>query len=142
MDLELITQKIKECQDIKYDLDEVKVKKDFGYKVLEISFNGNPSSEDQTSLTKILLDLLDEQIEDDCLLEVSSSGKTFDFKIEDLELHVKEYIYVKTLDGELYGDLTKVDENDITLSFFIKGKPSKKVILKKEITLLRSEVKL
>jgi ribosome maturation factor RimP len=142
VDLELITQKIKECQDIKYDLDEVKVKKDFGYKVLEISFNGNPSSEDQTSLTKILLDLLDEQIEDDCLLEVSSSGKTFDFKIEDLELHVKEYIYVKTLDGELYGDLTKVDENDITLSFFIKGKPSKKVILKKEITLLRSEVKL
>jgi ribosome maturation factor RimP len=142
MDLDLIKQRILNHEEITLKFSGIKVKREFGFKVLEISFDGNPDSEIINKTTKVLLDLIDDLIEDNCMLEVTSSGTSFDFPVEDLVKNINEYIYVETKDSKDYGYLKECDSEKIIIEVNVKGRKVKKVVDINEIVLLRREVKL
>ena len=115
-------KKLKE--DLKKDLDDI------GYKLYDLSYEKKDSIlhvtidkpmdlneiEDLSKKVSIIMDKYDEDM-DEYLLDVSSVGIERPIRSKDeLVLAIGSYIYVKTKDFKLYGDLVDFKDNILTLN--------------------------
>lgn len=82
------------------------------------------------------------------MLEVCSPGAERELKTdEQIERAVGSYVFVKLKDPKqgvdsVRGDLLEVSENDVLVSYKVKGRPKKITIEKENIALIMTAVKL
>ena len=77
-------------------------------------------------------------IKDPYSLEVTSRGIEKEFTLEEIDYYIGEYIFIKTVNQELYGDL--ISANGATI--LIKDRKNKKIkINMNDVVLLRTAVK-
>lgn len=81
------------------------------------------------------------------ILEVCSSGVEKVINWEDLEAHKGEYIRVELSDPKaqpafVEGTLEAIDPDQISIRYFIKGRPKKETIAKEDISLVREAIKI
>ena len=77
-------------------------------------------------------------IKDPYSLEVTSRGIEKEFALEEIDYYIGEYIFIKTVNQELYGDL--ISANGATI--LIKDRKNKKIkINMNDVVLLRTAVK-
>ena len=90
-----------------------------------------------TELINEYLDKVD-PIKDPYSLEVTSRGIEKEFTLDEIEYYVGEYIFIKTVNQELYGDLMNISGATI----LIKDRKNKKIkINMNDVVLLRTAVK-
>ena len=77
-------------------------------------------------------------IKDPYSLEVTSRGIEKEFTLDEIDYYIGEYIFIKTVNQELYGDL--ISANGATI--LIKDRKNKKIkINMNDVVLLRTAVK-
>lgn len=102
--------------------------------------NGPVDIDEVSKATELINEYLDEvdPIKDPYSLEVTSRGIEKEFTLDEVEYYVGEYIFVKTINQELYGDLLSV--NGATL--VLKDRKNKKIkINMNDVVLLRTAIK-
>ena len=90
--------------------------------------------------TELINEYLDkaDPIKDPYSLEVTSRGIEKEFTLDEIEYYVGEYIFIKTVNQELYGDLMNIGGATI----LIKDRKNKKIkINMNDVVLLRTAVK-
>ena len=92
-----------------------------------------------------LLDVIDKST-DAYMLDVSSSGIEKKIKIEDLKNKINEYVSLELIEpvkgtNEIIGTIIDANEEEITVSYFLKGAPKKSVINLKNISIARKAIK-
>ena len=92
-----------------------------------------------------LLDVIDKST-DAYMLDVSSSGIEKKIKIEDLKNKINEYVSLELIEpvkgtNESIGTIIEANEEEITVSYFLKGAPKKSVINLKNISIARKAIK-
>ena len=92
-----------------------------------------------------LLDVIDKST-DAYMLDVSSSGIEKKIKIEDLKNKINEYVSLELIEpvkgtNEIIGTIIDANEEEIIVSYFLKGAPKKSVINFKNISIARKAIK-
>lgn len=92
-----------------------------------------------------LLDVIDKST-DAYMLDVSSAGIEKKIKIEDLKNKINEYVSLELIEpvkgtNEIIGTIIDANEEEITVSYFLKGAPKKSVINLKNISIARKAIK-
>ena len=92
-----------------------------------------------------LLDVIDKST-DAYMLDVSSAGIEKKIKIEDLKNKINEYVSLELIEpvkgtNEIIGTIIEANEEEITVSYFLKGAPKKSVINLKNISIARKAIK-
>ena len=92
-----------------------------------------------------LLDVIDKST-DAYMLDVSSAGIEKKIKIEDLKNKINEYVSLELIEpvkgtNEIIGTIIDANEDEITVSYFLKGAPKKSVINLKNISVARKAIK-
>jgi ribosome maturation factor RimP len=92
-----------------------------------------------------LLDVIDKST-DAYMLDVSSSGIEKKIKIEDLKNKISEYVSLELIEpvkgtNEIIGTIIDANEDEIIVSYFLKGAPKKSVINLKNISIARKAIK-
>lgn len=92
-----------------------------------------------------LLDVIDKST-DAYMLDVSSAGIEKKIKIEDLKNKINEYVSLELIEpvkgtNEIIGTIIDANEDEITVSYFLKGAPKKSVINLKNISIARKAIK-
>ena len=92
-----------------------------------------------------LLDVIDKSA-DAYMLDISSSGIEKKIKLEDLKNRVNEYVSLELIEpikdvSEIAGTIIDANDEEITVSYFIKGAPKKSVINLKNISIARKAIK-
>ena len=102
--------------------------------------NGPVDIDEVSKATELINEYLDkvDPIKDPYSLEVTSRGIEKEFTLDEVEYYVGEYIFVKTINQELYGDLLSI--NGATL--VLKDRKNKKIkINMNDVVLLRTAIK-
>lgn len=115
---------------------------------IEIDREQSISMDDIVEVSELISNLLDEidKSTDAYMLDVSSSGIEKEIKTCDLKNKINEYVSIKLNEPIKGADLitgTIIDANDeeITVSYFLKGAPKKSVINIKNISIARKAIK-
>ena len=92
-----------------------------------------------------LLDVIDKST-DAYMLDVSSAGIEKKIKIEYLKNKINEYVSLELIEpvkgtNEIIGTIIEANEEEITVSYFLKGAPKKSVINLKNISIARKAIK-
>ena len=92
-----------------------------------------------------LLDVIDKST-DAYMLDVSSAGIEKKIKIEDLKNKINEYVSLELIEpvkgtNEIIGTIIDANEDEITVSYYLKGAPKKSVINLKNISIARKAIK-
>lgn len=74
-------------------------------------------------------------------LDCSSPGAEKEITDEPIEDYLNEYMEVSYLNKKVVGTLIEANQEDITLKYFIKGRPKKETISKKDITKIELKIK-
>lgn len=143
MNLDLIKDKIKplveEAGLILYDVEFVK---ENGNDILRITVDkkGYVDIDEVTLATEKINEYLDKEdpIKEAYSLEVTSRGIEHEISLDEIKDYVGEYIFIKTIEQELYGDVVSIEGADI----IIKDRKNKKIkINMNDVVLLRTAVK-
>ena len=115
---------------------------------IEIDREQSISMDDIVEVSELISNLLDEidKSTDAYMLDVSSSGIEKEIKTCDLKSKINEYVSIELNEPIKGVDLitgTIIDANDeeITVSYFLKGAPKKSVINIKNISIARKAIK-
>ena len=115
---------------------------------IEIDREQSISMDDIVEVSELISNLLDEidKSTDAYMLDVSSSGIQKEIKTCDLKNKINEYVSIELNEPIKGVDLitgTIIDANDeeITVSYFLKGAPKKSVINIKNISIARKAIK-
>lgn len=115
---------------------------------IEIDREQSISMDDIVEVSELISNLLDEidKSTDAYMLDVSSSGIEKEIKTCDLKNKINEYVSIELNEPIKGVDLitgTIIDANDeeITISYFLKGAPKKSVINIKNISIARKAIK-
>lgn len=115
---------------------------------IEIDREQSISMDDIVEVSELISNLLDEidKSTDAYMLDVSSSGIEKEIKTCDLKNKINEYVSIELNEPIKGVDLitgTIIDANDeeITVSYFLKGAPKKSVINIKNISIARKAIK-
>lgn len=115
---------------------------------IEIDREESISMDDIVEVSELISNLLDEidKSTDAYMLDVSSSGIEKEIKTCDLKNKINEYVSIELNEPIKGVDLitgTIIDANDeeITISYFLKGAPKKSVINIKNISIARKAIK-
>ena len=134
------------CEELGLKLYRVYFKNEGHEKVLhiEITKKEGVGLNDIVAFTEIINPKLDEMSELDFQysLDCSSPGAERFFPVEELNEHLNEYMEITHLGKVTLGTLVSLDENEILMSYFIKGRPKKEKIEIKDISKCQLKVKL
>lgn len=115
---------------------------------IEIDREQSISMDDIVEVSELISNLLDEidKSTDAYMLDVSSSGIEKEIKTCDLKNKINEYVSIELNEPIKGVDIitgTIIDANDeeITVSYFLKGAPKKSVINIKNISIARKAIK-
>ena len=115
---------------------------------IEIDREQSISMDDIVEVSELISNLLDEidKSTDAYMLDVSSSGIEKEIKTCDLKNKINEYVSIELNEPSKGVDIitgTIIDANDeeITVSYFLKGAPKKSVINIKNISIARKAIK-
>ena len=115
---------------------------------IEIDKESSISMDDIVEVSGKISDLLDviDKSTDAYMLDVSSSGIEKKIKIEDLKHKINEYVSLELIEpvkgtNEIIGTIIDANEEEITVSYFLKGAPKKSVINLKNISIARKAIK-
>lgn len=131
----------------KFNLKLVKMswKTSNGEKTLEVvlSKNGGVSLDDITKFTEDFNLYLDSETEIDFpyQLDCCSQGAEREIDLTELEENINQYMLVTTKLKKVLGTLIEVTNEDITLKYFLKGRPKKETIKKDDINKVELRVK-
>lgn len=111
---------------------------------IEITKKEGVGLNDIVAFTEIINPKLDEMSELDFQysLDCSSPGAERFFPIEELNEHVDEYMEITHLGKVTLGTLKEINEEEILMTYFIKGRPKKEKIQIKDISKCQLKVKL
>lgn len=111
---------------------------------IELDKKGGVSLIDIVNFTEIINPLLDEEKELDFeySLDCSSCGAERFVELEELKDLKDEYMEVTTSKGKFLGTLIDVNDEEIVIKYFIKGRPKKETIKIMDITKAQLRVKL
>ena len=151
MDLNYLKEKLSEkLLSISYKFVDLKLSYKDGDRILSLTVDRiEPISlNDIVYVTDIISPYLDELMpnEEGYMLEISSLGAEKPLSIEDLDNYISKYVEVRLINpilGEnIYtGDLVKVEENTITISYRIKTRLKEVIINKDNISKIRLAIK-
>jgi len=151
MDLNYLKEKLSEkLISISYKFVDLKLSYKDGDRILSLTVDRiEPISlNDIVYVTDIISPYLDELMpnEEGYMLEISSLGAEKPLSIEELDNYISKYVEVRLINpilGEnIYqGDLVKVEENTITISYRIKTRLKEVIINKDNISKIRLAIK-
>ena len=140
----------KKVEELGYDLVELSSRKEKGHLVLSLVVD-KPSPIDMNEIVKVseaLSSYLDEidQSEEAYTLDISSLGAEKPLSVDKLHLYVGQYVHVHLVnpqEGEniFEGDIESVNEDSFVLSYRIKTRVKKLVILFNNIYKIRLAIK-
>lgn len=115
---------------------------------IEIDKESTVSMDDIVDVSGKISDLLDviDKSPDAYMLDISSSGIEKKIKLEDLKNRVNEYVFLELIEpikevSEITGTIIDANDEEITISYFLKGAPKKSVINLKNISIARKAIK-
>lgn len=117
-------------------------------KVLNITLQGNSPLDLEmiSQVTNPISDALDEikELDFEYILDIGSSGaEPFLSSIEEMTEAINDYVRVNLISQEVIeGTLLSVTQEEVTLKYFIKGRPKKSVIPLTDIKSIQRAVKL
>ena len=133
-----------------YDLVEVSTRKEKGDLILSIVVDKVEPIDMKMimEVTDVVSSFLDEVVEGDekYLLDVSSLGAEKPLKVEELEKYVSRYVHVhltNPIEGEnIYeGEISEVNPDSIVITYRVKTRVKKVVILRSNIYKIRLAIK-
>ena len=129
------------------DFDFSKVGSDMILRI-EIDKEASISMDDIVEVSGKISDLLDviDKSSDAYMLDISTSGIEKKIKLEDLKNRVNEYVSLELNEPikgvtEIAGTIIEANDEEITVSYFLKGAPKKSVINLKNISIARKAIK-
>ncbi|MGX7111324.1 ribosome maturation factor RimP [Gemella cuniculi] len=141
----------KQTKDSDYSLYDVEYVKEGSEYFLRIYFDkvGGLSLDDCVFLSEKLAEELDKEdfINEKYYLEISSPGIERDLRnLEEVVASIGKHVYIKTYEKidnqkEFYGDILKVEDNDVTIEYRDKAKIKKSTINYEKIAKIRLAVK-
>lgn len=129
------------------DFDFTKVDKDMILHI-EVDRETSISMEEIVDISQKISDLLDkiDGSSDAYMLDVSSSGIEKKIKIENLKNKINEYVCLELSEPiygvtEVTGTIIEANDEELKISYFLKGAPKKSVINYKNIVSARNAIK-
>ncbi len=114
-------------------------------KVLNVILDkkGGISLDDITKFTDDFNQFLDEDTELDFPynLDCSSPGAERFIQLEEIDSYLNEYMEVSYLNKKVTGTLVEINQDDILLKYFLKGRPKKERINKEDIKSIQLKIK-
>lgn len=115
---------------------------------IEIDREQSISMDDIVEVSELISNLLDEidKSTDAYMLDVSSSGIEKEIKTCDLKNKINEYVSIELKEpikgvDLITGTIIDASDEEITVSYFLKGAPKKSVINIKNISIVRKAIK-
>lgn len=115
---------------------------------IEIDREQSISMDDIVEVSELISNLLDEidKSTDAYMLDVSSSGIEKEIKTCDLKNKINEYVSIELNEpikgvNLITGTIIDANDEEITISYFLKGAPKKSVINIKNISIARKAIK-
>ena len=127
---------------LELSLFSIDFRKEEGSDVLDIVVDkkGDIDIDEITKATELINEYLDKEdpIDGEYQLIVESRGVEREFSIDEIEDYIGEYIFVKTINEEMYGDLLSLDGANM----LIKNRKNKKIKINlNDVVYLRTAVK-
>ena len=127
---------------LELSLFSIDFRKEEGSDVLDIVVDkkGDIDIDEITKATELINEYLDKEdpIDGEYQLIVESRGIEREFSIDEIEDYIGEYIFVKTINEEMYGDLLSLDGANM----LIKNRKNKKIKINlNDVVYLRTAVK-
>ena len=115
---------------------------------IEIDREASITMDDIVEVSGKISDLLDaiDKSSDAYMLDISSSGIEKKIKLEDLKNRINEYVSLELIEPvkgatEIAGTIVDANDEEITVTYFLKGAPKKSVINLKNISIARKAIK-
>jgi len=121
----------------------IKTKKEFGENIIEILIDNQITHDQLEPIHLEILDAINDEIPDGYLLEISTVGPERQLhNLQEIIDHIGQYIYLKS--DKFSGDakLINVEDNNLTIQYFEKGKPQKLIIAYENISFIRQAIKI
>ncbi|NWH10498.1 ribosome assembly cofactor RimP [Acholeplasma laidlawii] len=143
MNINVIKEKVKSILDPKdiivYDIFEEKMGKE---KILTILLDATLDHEHLEKVHMEVLDYINDDLDDDYYLQMSTVGIEKELRnLEEVQRHVGGYVYLESDAYTGNATLNDVIDNELHISFFIKGRPKKLQIKYENIRFIRQAVK-
>ena len=151
LDLELIKKEISELLNKEgYELTEFEFLKMGNDNVLRIEIDKETSigMDDIVNVSEKISNLLDviDKSTDAYMLDISSSGIEKKIEINNLKNMINEYVSLELIEPikdamEITGTIIEANDEEIKVSYFLKGAPKKSIINLKNISVARKAIK-
>jgi ribosome maturation factor RimP len=151
LDLQLIKMEINELlKNEGYELSSFDYSKVGSDMILHIEIDREQSisMDDIVDVSEKISDLLDkiDNSADAYMLDVSSSGIEKEIKIENLKNKINEFVHVEIIEpiygvNEITGTIIDANDEELKISYFLKGAPKKSVINFKNIKCVKNAIK-
>jgi len=143
MNINVIKEKVKSILDkhdlVIYDILEERMGKE---KILTILIDATIDHITLESLHMEVLDHINDDLDDDYYLQMSTVGIEKELRnLEEVQKQVGAYVYLESDAYTGNATLNDVVENELYISFFIKGRPKKIQIKYENIRFIRQAVK-
>lgn len=143
MDINLIKNKVLTVfEKHKLDLFDISIEKMGNEKILTILIDNELDHETLEPIHMEVLDLINDDLPDDYYLELSTVGIERPLRsLDEIKENIGKYVYIET--ESFMGDATLDDviDDQLYISFFIKGRPKKLQISYENIKFIRQAVK-
>lgn len=125
------------------ELYSVKTKREYGEEILEILIDAESISHEVLEPIHLeILDVINDLLPDHYLLEVSTVGLERPLNtLAEVMDQIGKYVYIKAPNFEGDATLVSVTDDNLEVSLFVKGKPTKLKLSYNTITSIRKAIK-
>lgn len=125
---------------ILYDFLEEKIGNE---KILTILIDNSIDHQELEKVHMEVLSMIEDDMDDDYFLQLSTVGIEKELRnLEEVKNEIGSYVYLESNNFEGNATLNNVTDDELEISFFIKGRPKKLTIKYAEVRFIRQAVKV